>query len=131
MKKIYWIAFFMIGLAVYLLMTAADDMSTYSTFKQAIESKEKVKVVGQLAKDKLMHYDPVKDPNYFSFYVKDNDGTIKKVVLHSEKPQDFERSEQIVLTGEMQNDEFIASEILLKCPSKYQDEEVIVKSKQK
>ena len=28
----------------------------------------------------------------------------------------------------MENDEFIASEILLKCPSKYKDEEVYLKN---
>lgn len=130
MKKIYWLAIGMIGVAVYILMTAADDMSTYATFREAVEKNERVKVVGVLAKDKEMTYDPVVDPNYFSFYVKDKEGMEKKVVLLSSKPQDFERSEQIVLTGEMKKDEFIASEILMKCPSKYQDEEIIVKSKQ-
>ena len=37
------------------------------------------------------------------------------------KPQDFERSEQIVLIGKVQGDEFHASDILMKCPSKYND----------
>ncbi|MNF07676.1 hypothetical protein D3C80_2079060 [compost metagenome] len=39
------------------------------------------------------------------------------------KPQDFEKSEQIVLTGGMVGDEFHASKILMKCPSKYTDQE--------
>ena len=45
----------------------------------------------------------------------------KKVILEKTKPQDFERSEQIVLIGKVEGDEFHASEILLKCPSKYND----------
>jgi cytochrome c-type biogenesis protein CcmE len=52
----------------------------------------------------------------------------RKVILDQGKPQDFELSEQIVLTGKMKDDEFIASEILLKCPSKYKDEEVYLKN---
>jgi cytochrome c-type biogenesis protein CcmE len=46
------------------------------------------------------------------------------------KPQDFERSEQIVLTGKMKGDEFVATDILMKCPSKYKDEEIYLKSEE-
>ncbi|MFN5363918.1 MAG: cytochrome c maturation protein CcmE [Bacteroidota bacterium] len=49
--------------------------------------------------------------------------------MHAAKPQDFERSESIVLTGEMSGDVFQASEMLLKCPSKYKDQEVYVREK--
>lgn len=120
----------MIGVAIWLLTTASDDMSTYSTFTDASMSGKKVKVVGQLSKDKEMYYDPGKDPNYFSFYVKDNDGMEKKVVLLAEKPRDFELSEQIVITGKMKDEEFVASDMLMKCPSKYKDEEVYIKGAQ-
>ena len=54
-----------------------------------------------------------------------------QVVLHAGKPQDFERSEQIVLTGQMANDRFEASDMLLKCPSKYNDQEIYVRSEKK
>ncbi|MCO6478444.1 MAG: cytochrome c maturation protein CcmE [Phaeodactylibacter sp.] len=128
MKKIYIVAILMIVAAIALLTTAADDMSTYATFDQAARSGDRVKIAGQLSKDKEMYYDPAEDPNYFSFYIKDTDGKENKVVLLSEKPQDFELSEQIVLTGKMQGDEFVATDMLMKCPSKYKDEEVYIKS---
>jgi cytochrome c-type biogenesis protein CcmE len=51
--------------------------------------------------------------------MRDNEGTDCKVVLHKTEPQDFERSEQIVLIGKMEGQEFQASDILMKCPSKY------------
>ena len=35
------------------------------------------------------------------------------------KPQDFEKSEQIVVIGKMEAGNFVASDILMKCPSKY------------
>jgi cytochrome c-type biogenesis protein CcmE len=109
-------------------VTAREDVSTYADFKTAINTEKTVKVVGQLAKDKEIYYDAGKDPNYFTFYVKDNEGMEKKVVLYKSKPQDFELSEQIVITGKMKGDEFIASDLLMKCPSKYKDEEIYLKS---
>jgi len=130
MKKIHVVAILMIGLAILLLTQAADEMSTYSTFQDAIKTGEKVKIAGQLSKDKQMVYNPEKDPNFFSFYVRDNDGVERKVVLKAAKPQDFERSEQIVITGKMQGDDFVASDLLMKCPSKYKDEEIYIKSKE-
>jgi len=130
MKKIYIVGIAMIAVAIALLTTAAEDLSTYATFKDARQTDNKVKVVGQLSKDKEMYYEPTEDPNYFSFYAKDANGEEMKVVLLAGKPQDFELSEQIVMTGKMKGEEFIASELLMKCPSKYKDEEISIKSKQ-
>lgn len=131
MKKIYIIAIVMIAAAIVLLTTAAEDMSTYATFTDASRSGERVKIAGQLSKDKEMYYNPQEDPNYFSFYIRDTKGDERKVVLLSEKPQDFELSEQIVLTGQMKGDEFVATDMLLKCPSKYKDEEVYIREEAK
>ena len=129
MKKIHLIGIVMIGAAIFMLTTAAEDMGAYSTFKQAAHTRSKVKVVGQLSKDKEMYYKPEEDPNYFSFYMRDTDGEERKVVLLKEKPTDFERSEQIVLTGKMSEGQFVATEILMKCPSKYKDEEIYIREK--
>ncbi len=126
MKKIYIVAMVLVVAAIGLLVNAAGDTSTYATFREAAESGGKVKIAGQLANDKEMYYDPQKDPNYFTFYLTDTDGQQQKVVLLREKPQDFEMSEQIVLTGKMKGDAFVASEMLMKCPSKYKDEEIYI-----
>ena len=58
MKKLYIVAFVMIAAAIVMLISAADDMSTYSSFKEARETGNKVKIAGQLAKDKQMILDP-------------------------------------------------------------------------
>lgn len=131
MKKIYIIAILMVAAAIVLLTSAAEDMSTYGNFSDAAAMGNRVKISGQLSKDKEMYYNPEKDPNYFSFYMTDAKGEERKVVLLSERPQDFELSEQLVLTGSMQGDEFIATDMLMKCPSKYKDEEVYIKSEVK
>ena len=129
MKKIYLIAGIMVAVAVGLLLDAASDVSTYGTFSEAPNGR-KVKIAGQLSKDKEMVYQPEVDPNYFSFYLRDTHGEERKVVLLAAKPQDFELSEQIVLTGKMKGDEFVATDILMKCPSKYKDEEIYIKGEQ-
>lgn len=128
MRKIYIIAGLFVVAGIALLVSAASDMSTYSTFKDAEKTQGKVKVVGVLAKDKEIYYQPTEDPNYFSFYVTDSRGETRKVVLKAAKPQDFELSEQIVITGALEGEDFLASELLMKCPSKYKDEEIYLKS---
>ena len=131
MKKIPIIIVFLVAGAVALFMTAADQISTYSTFSMAAKTTSKVKVVGVLALDKEMVYNPEKDPNYFSFYARDEEGEESKVVFIGEKPMDFERSDQVVMTGKFKDDVFIATDMLTKCPSKYKDEEIFVRSNAK
>jgi cytochrome c-type biogenesis protein CcmE len=53
----------------------------------------------------------------------DGKGNNRKVVYNNSKPQDFEKSEQVVLVGSMKGEEFQASSMLLKCPSKYNDDD--------
>lgn len=128
MKKIHLIAIIMISAAIALLTTAADDMGTYGSFEDARVTGSVVKVVGQLSKDKEMYYKPTEDPNFFSFFIKDENGEERKVILRDGKPQDFELSEQIVVTGRMENEDFLAQDMLLKCPSKYKNEEILIKA---
>lgn len=112
-------------------MTAADQISSYSNFDTASSVRGKVKVIGTLALDKPMIYNPEKDPNYFSFYANDENGRQEEVVFLGEKPRDFERSDQVVMTGKFKDGKFIASDMLTKCPSKYKDEEIFVRSNAK
>lgn len=128
MKKIHIAALLVLIIALSLIFTASKDFSSYATFADAVATGQEVKIVGELAKDKAIHYDPAEDPNYFSFYVTDNDGETRKIVMNRPKPQDFEMSEKIVVTGSMKNDEFVGSDLLLKCPSKYKDEEIYLRN---
>src|SRR5688500_17741542 len=118
----------LIAAGVVMLISASKDMSTYSSFDAVRKSGEAAKVVGTLSKDKPMYYDAEENANLFTFYMKDQQGEEHQVTLHAAKPQDFELSEQIVATGTFEGDAFIASSILMKCPSKYKNEEVLVRS---
>ncbi len=126
MNKNIIIALVLIVAGIAVFFNISKDVSTYASFKDAA-SGDKVKIVGQLAKDKPMVYDPENNPDIFSFYMVDSDDVEKQVILLQPKPQDFEMSEQIVVTGKMNEDVFTASDILMKCPSKYKDEEIALK----
>lgn len=129
MKKTHIIAIVMIAVAIGIFINSGADMTSFSTFAEAEASEQIVKVSGDLVKNKEMYYNPQEDPNYFSFYMTDSKGQERKVILGAQKPQDFEKSENIVVTGKMKEGNFIASDMLMKCPSKYKDEEIFVKSK--
>jgi cytochrome c-type biogenesis protein CcmE len=117
----------MIAVAIGFIITLASDYSQYETFSSAEgETKKDFHIVGTLVKEKDQYYDPITNPNYFTFYLQDKNGDQCKVVFNGTKPQDFDRSEQIVLTGKMSGSDFQASHILMKCPSKYKIDELEV-----
>lgn len=138
MKKAHILGILVIAVAIAVIMSTAVDASTYVTFKKAAEmaadgESTKVHVVGKLKKDTGgqiigMEYQPQIDPNHFSFLLVDENNEERQVVYSSPKPQDFERSEQIVIIGSMQNNQFVADKIVMKCPSKYQENEIKVNS---
>jgi cytochrome c-type biogenesis protein CcmE len=131
MKLSHIFGIVVIALAIGIIVATAGDASSYVTFKQAAElaqdgDEKMIHVVGKVQKDGQgrvvdMLYNPQIDPNHFEFTLIDNDNRAQKVVYNSPKPQDFERSEQIVVIGAMQGDHFQCNKILLKCPSKYQE----------
>ncbi|MEO6148837.1 MAG: cytochrome c maturation protein CcmE [Mucilaginibacter sp.] len=126
MKKSSIFGIVIIAIAIAVIISTYSSASTYGTFNDAKKSDSELHVVGHLNKTKELFYDATKDANYFSFYMKDNKGQECKVVFAGTKPQDFERSEQIVLTGQMRGNEFHASKILMKCPSKYTEDKLNV-----
>src|SRR5476651_1575938 len=126
MKKSSIFGLIVIAIAIAVIICTYSSSSTYGSFSDAKKTASELHVVGHLDKAKELYYDATKDANYFSFFVKDNKGQECKVVFTGTKPQDFERSEQIVLTGQMIGNEFHASDILMKCPSKYTQDKIEV-----
>ena len=123
-----------IAVGVAVVVSTSGDASTYVCFEEAKTlasngDHDKVHVVGQLPKSKTgqiegMVYDPQVDPNYFKFVLRYEKNETQDVVYFNPKPADFERSEKIVIVGEMKEGQFMADKILMKCPSKYQDGEM-------
>jgi cytochrome c-type biogenesis protein CcmE len=122
MKKLHIVGIVVIAIAIGVIVASLKNTSTYADFTEAISNPDKeFHVVGKLDKTQPQIYEPKINPDEFLFSMVDNKGVIKQVVLHKSRPQDFEKSEQIVLIGKMQGDNFHANDILMKCPSKYND----------
>jgi cytochrome c-type biogenesis protein CcmE len=115
-----------IAVAIAVIISLYSSTSSYGSFSDAKQTDSQLRVVGVLDKQKELYYDAAKDANYFSFFVKDKKGEECKVIFRGTEPQDFQKSEQIVLTGQMKGNEFHASEILMKCPSKYTPNKISV-----
>lgn len=127
MKKLHIIGILIIAIAIGVIFISLKNTSTYADFSEAINNPNtEYHVVGKLDKTQPQIYDPKINADEFLFTLVDNKGIAKQVVLHKSKPQDFEKSEQIVLIGKMKDNEFHANDILMKCPSKYNDNKVQV-----
>jgi len=109
--------------AVAVVVTLTNDPRVYSDFKEAAAHPEKsYEIIGTLDTTAAIEYDAFKNPDAFSFYMFDQNNNRRKVVVSKPKPQDFEKSKQVVVGGHMKGDEFMANSILLKCPSKYESQ---------
>jgi cytochrome c-type biogenesis protein CcmE len=127
MKKTHIALLVLVAAAVCVIVSMFGDMSTYETFGTAAENPGKqFHVIGVLEGDRKVDYDPQTDPNHCSFLVRDKAGHVKKVIFNGAKPTDIEKSEQIVMKGKMDGDAFRCTQIQMKCPSKYKNDQIAV-----
>lgn len=123
MKKTHILALVVIALLVGFLVSSIYDSSTYATLSDAFENPEsEYHVVGVLDRSYAVEYNPLQNAQLTKFQMVDNEGDTGMVFLEKSKPQDFERSENVVVIGKAQNGVFHAKDILVKCPSKYNEE---------
>lgn len=134
MKKSHILIIVVIAVAVGILVTTADDASSYVTFTEAYQlassgNTKNIHVVGELKKDASGHVVGIRegmDKVSFSFVMVDESGKEQKVEYREPMPADFMRSEKVVVIGNYSGDTFQANKILLKCPSKYQEQKMNV-----
>lgn len=109
----------MAGFAGLLLFNFGSQVGGYMNFEQAAQTGSKAHVVGTWVEDRPTHYD--RSANVFTFYMRDQSGTVRKVRFSDPKPANFEQAEEVVVEGRMDGDAFAAEHILVKCPSKYNE----------
>jgi cytochrome c-type biogenesis protein CcmE len=134
MKKSHILIIVVIAAAIGIIISTAGDASTYVGFDEAYEmalagNKKDIHVVGELKKDIAGHVTGIEegaDKVSFSFVMIDEKGKEQKVQYNQPMPADFTRSEKVVVIGSYKGDYFHAEKILLKCPSKYQEQNVNV-----
>lgn len=134
MKKSHIIGIVVIAVAISVIVSTAGDASNYVSFNEAKSlytsgADKKIHVVGTLKKDQsgeIVGIETSPDQMAFKFMMVDENNFSQKVIFAEPMPTDFIRSEQVVVVGSYNGDLFVADKILLKCPSKYQEEEIKV-----
>jgi cytochrome c-type biogenesis protein CcmE len=101
-----------------LMYNFGNSISTYVNFEQA-EGRSTSHVVGTW--DNTQDYGFSRETMQFSFHMQDQDGNVRRVVYSKPKPNNFEQATQLVVIGELRNNVFYANEMLMKCPSKYNE----------
>lgn len=141
MKLPHILGILAIAIAIGVIVSTAGDASQYVSFQQAFAmaadgDEAKVHVVGELKKDAAgnvlgLQYDPQTDANYLSFVLIDDQKTEHRVVCYNPPAsmQDFAKSEKVVVIGRAKQGQagqyqFVASEVLMKCPSKYEENQL-------
>ncbi len=133
MKKSHIIGILAIAVAIFIIISTTGDASSYKNFSEAKEMAEngntsKIHVVGKLKKvdNQVIGIQESPDKLSFTFTMLDENQLEQRVFYPEPMPTDFLRSEQVVVIGSYRDETFVANKILMKCPSKYKEEEIKV-----
>ena len=108
-----------IALGVVLgVVSFLESTIEYGDFATARKTQKKIQVKGEWIKEMDTSFDSEK--MQFSFYMRDDRNEIVRVILSGPKPNNFEIANSIVAKGRYYDGYFHATEILTKCPSKYE-----------
>ncbi|KAB2845615.1 MAG: cytochrome c maturation protein CcmE [Melioribacteraceae bacterium] len=124
MKNKYMFGGFIIvvflGIMIYLF--TQTNVTYEENFTNIKTSSKTIKATGAWVKEK--NYEIDRERNLFSFYMEDYNGTEIRVVYKGAIPNNFESATSVVVTGKYnsENGYFMASDILTKCPSKYEEQ---------
>ncbi|MFQ5498951.1 MAG: cytochrome c maturation protein CcmE [Candidatus Zixiibacteriota bacterium] len=115
-------------IVVFLIWGTTAFLKTtiqYVPIEQAISAKQKVQVMGKIDFD-VVKYNADESRLEFAIYdaeASDMDGAQRMdVVYHGVVPGNFDQATSVVLKGMPKNSVFVADQMLVKCPSKYQGE---------
>lgn len=117
--KIVILIAIIIGLVLFGVLSFKRNLTPYVDFDEAKKSLGVVQVIGELVTDQT-RYDLETQKLYFTLK---NDKDEKLLVSYTgPKPANFEDATNVVVLGKYENGEFVAEQVLVKCPSKYQGE---------
>ncbi len=118
MKRAYVIGAVLIAAFAALGITQFRSMLTpYVGFPEAQASGEQVQVKGKIDKDSV-RFD--KKSNRLVFDVLDEDDRRMTVEYGRSAPGNFNQASHVVAVGVYKDGRFQASDLLIKCPSKYE-----------
>lgn len=120
------IVVFLFGVIAFISLDSSKI--EYTDITAARDSGKKVQVKGVWVKEKGAEYDS--QHNRFTFTMRDDNKQETKVVYEGARPNNFEIAESIVVKGRIENGVLQASDILTKCPSKYEGNAEQIKTSQ-
>ncbi len=106
------------GVGLWSLI-GGGGVTPYVGFAEARAAKSNVQVMGEILPTGTEYYPA---SGTFSFYITDDTGDRMRVVYGGTKPGNFDQATSVVCIGRYSNETFHAEKLLVKCPSKYQDE---------
>ncbi len=126
LTRLQWMMLGIIALAIGLGGWSMSGSLTRSvSIPEAMQASRPVQVFGYL-------YSPgaYDDKHNWTFDIQGSDGSVMKVV-HPTKPGNFEDAISVAATGRYnpETQMFEADQLLVKCPSKYQEEQPEVSSR--
>lgn len=107
-----------LALAIAGFFALQSSSIEYASVEKAERLGKTVQVVGHWVKENGSTYD--KDANIFRFTMKDEQGKTIPVELAGSKPNNFEIAVSVVVKGRIENGTMKATNVLTKCPSKYE-----------
>lgn len=120
MKNSHIIGLLAIVVLLSIIIVTLYDTDTYGNFRLAKKNKGvSYQIIGKLDKRNAVVFDSTAKDMRLEFYMIDENYDTAKVIYYGDKPRDFDKLEQVVVTGAMKESYFKATDLLLKCPSKY------------
>lgn len=118
--KVIVAAVIVIAFIIFGSYSFLESNVEYTNVTGAMKSHKKVQLKGAWNKDKESAFDS--KTSTFTFYLTDENGQECKVVLDGAAPNNFEMATSVVAKGRYMSDKgyFHATEVLTKCPSKYE-----------
>jgi cytochrome c-type biogenesis protein CcmE len=95
-------------------------LTPYTSFAQARASRTLVQIIGSLDQSQTVEFDV--GTGQLSFALTDTAGDAMPVLYTGSKPENFEHATEIGAIGKYADGYFLAQQLLVKCPSKYESE---------
>jgi cytochrome c-type biogenesis protein CcmE len=117
--KVIISAVIVVGFIIFGSYSFLESNVEYTDVAGAMQSHKKVQLKGQWNREKESSFDASRAQ--FTFYLVDDAGKECRVVLDGAAPNNFDLATSVVAKGRyMEDGYFHATEVLTKCPSKYE-----------
>lgn len=112
-------ALIVIGFIIFGSYSFMESNVEYTDIDGAMSKGKTVQLKGTWNRDRESVFDPA--TSTFTFYLLDDSGKECRVILDGAAPNNFEMATAVVAKGRFTSDGYFhATEVLTKCPSKYE-----------